>query len=43
MLVLANPTPGRQHYRGGVRKAVHAHAAGTDPFDDLTLMVVARA
>lgn len=26
----------------GVRDAVHAHAAGTPPFDDLTLLAVAR-
>ena len=43
MLVLANPIQGAGITVAALRDAVHAHAAGTDPFDDLTLMVVARA
>src|SRR3546814_19076241 len=43
MLGLACPSQGASNTVAALRDAVHAHAAGTPPFDDLTLMVVARA
>ncbi|MDG6348369.1 SpoIIE family protein phosphatase [Luteimonas sp. 8-5] len=43
LLVMANPTQGASTAVAALRDAVHAHAAGTDPFDDLTLMAIARA
>jgi len=43
MLKAAYPSADASSTVAALRNTVHAHAAGTDPFDDLTLMAVARA
>ncbi|MDQ2702393.1 MAG: SpoIIE family protein phosphatase [Pseudomonadota bacterium] len=43
MLGLAFQSHGASKAVAALRDAVHAHAAGTPPFDDLTVMAVARA
>ena len=43
MLGLAEPGQGASKTVAALRDAAHAHAAGTPPFDDPTLVMVARA